>query len=175
MKSLSIVALLGMTALTVQAQEQLKALQFTSTQKEVWTVHRAEVSTRVIGKPQVTFSTSDVTSTFQAWGTCFNELDWYALQRLTPAAQQEYYERMFSPTGDLRFAIGRIPVGASDYAGPEDFYDPAVFHQENEPINIPGSWYSCDEMPEGHCCSALPFPKNRTQSRRKDRWQILIL
>ena len=149
MKSLSVIVLLGMTALTVQAQGQLKALQFTSTQKEAWTVKRADVKTTVIGKPQAVFSTSDVTGTFQAWGTCFNELDWYALQRLTPAAQQEYYERMFSPTGDLRFSIGRIPVGASDYAGPEDFYDPAVFHQNNEPINIPGSWYSCDEMPEG--------------------------
>ncbi len=132
----------------VNAQE-LKALQFTTTQKDVWTIKKAEVSTTVIGKPQAVFSTSDVMSTFQAWGTCFNELDWYAIQRLTPAAQEEYYERMFSPTGDLRFALGRIPVGASDYAGPEDFYDPSVFHQRNEPIKLSESWYSCDEMPEG--------------------------
>jgi len=129
--------------------QPLKALQFTTTQKDVWTVKKAEVSTTVIGKPQAVFSTSDVMSTFQAWGTCFNELDWYAIQRLTPAAQEEYYRRMFSPDGDLRFALGRIPVGASDYAGPENFYDPAVFHQRNEPINLEESWYSCDEMPEG--------------------------
>lgn len=129
--------------------QNLKALQFSSTPKDVWTIKRADVSTTVIGKPQAVFSTNDVMSTFQAWGTCFNELDWYALQRLTPAAQQEYYERMFSPTGDLRFSLGRIPVGASDYAGPEDFYDQNVFHQRNEPINLAASWYSCDEMPEG--------------------------
>jgi len=145
------VLLLGTNgAMQVQAQEtEWKALQFTSTQKEAWTVKRAEVSTTVVGKPQAIFSTADVMSTFQAWGTCFNELDWYALQRLTPEAQAEYYERMFSPTGDLRFALGRIPVGASDYAGPENFYDPSVFHQRNEPINLAESWYSCDEMPEG--------------------------
>lgn len=129
--------------------QDLKALQFTSTQKDVWTVKKSEVSTTVIGKPQAVFSTSDVVSTFQAWGTCFNELDWYALQRMSPEAQQEYYERMFSPSGDLRFSLGRIPVGASDYAGPENFYDPSVFHQRNEPINLAESWYSCDEMPVG--------------------------
>lgn len=139
-----------LSGVTSSAQAQgLKALQFTSTQKEAWTVKRANVSTTVVGKPQAVFSTSDVTSTFQAWGTCFNELDWYALLRLTPEAQAEYYERMFSPTGDLRFALGRIPVGSSDYAGPENFYDPAVFHQRNEPINLEESWYSCDEMPVG--------------------------
>ncbi len=129
--------------------QNLKALQFTTTQKDVWTIKKADVSTTVIGKPMAVFSTSDVMSTFQAWGTCFNELDWYAIKRLTPSAQEEYYKRMFSPDGDLRFALGRIPVGASDYAGPEDFYDPAVFHQRNEPINLAESWYSCDEMPEG--------------------------
>ncbi len=149
LKSISIGALFSAALLPVQAQGQLKALQFTSTQKEAWTVKRANVSTTVVGKPQAVFSTSDVMSTFQAWGTCFNELDWYALQRLSPAAQQEYYERMFSPTGDLRFALGRIPVGASDYAGPENFYDPSVFHQRNEPINLAESWYSCDEVPAG--------------------------
>ena len=146
--STAIIALTLLQATTANAQN-IKALQFTTTQKDVWTVQKADVSTTVIGKPQAVFSTSDVMSTFQAWGTCFNELDWYALQRLTPAAQQEYYERMFSPDGDLRFALGRIPVGASDYAGPENFYDPAVFHQRNEPINLAESWYSCDEMPEG--------------------------
>lgn len=149
MKGLCIGLMLCFAGTTAQAQEQLKALQFTSTQKEAWTVKRAEVKTTVIGKPQAVFSTSDVMSTFQAWGTCFNELDWYALQRLTPEAQAEYYERMYSPTGDLRFSLGRIPVGSSDYAGPENFYDPAVFHQRNEPINLAESWYSCDEMPEG--------------------------
>ncbi len=56
---------------------------------------------------------------------------------------------MFSPTGDLRFALGRIPLGASDYAGPENFYDEDVYHQEDHPIDRLGAWYSCDEMPEG--------------------------
>ncbi len=140
---------------TTAYAQNLKALQFTTTQKDVWTIKKADVSKTVIGKPQAVFSTSDVTSTFQAWGTCFNELDWYAIQRLSPTAQAEYYERMFSPTGDLRFSLGRIPVGASDYAGPEDFYDPSVFHQRNEPINLAESWYSCDEMPEGETDFAM--------------------
>ena len=126
-----------------------KALQFTSTQQDAWQVKRAKVSNKVIGSPKITFSSDNAVSTFQAWGTCFNELDWYAIQKLTPQAQQEYYRRMFAPDGDLRFAIGRIPIGASDYAGPENFYDTDVFHQRNEPIDLPGSWYSCDEMPVG--------------------------
>lgn len=126
-----------------------KALQFTTTEAQAWQMKRVAMSDKVVGTPSATFHTTDVRSTFRAWGTCFNELDWIALKKLTEEERAEFFHRMFSPTGDLRFALGRIPLGASDYAGPENFYDEDVYHQEDHPIDRLGAWYSCDEMPEG--------------------------
>ncbi len=127
--------------------QNYKALQFTTTPKTVWQGKRVPVSSTVIGIPQVVFDSDDVESTFQAWGTCFNELDWHALARIPVEAQERFFIDMFSPTGDLRFALGRIPVGASDYAGQANFYD--LYHEREEGIDLAGSWYSCDEMPKG--------------------------
>lgn len=139
-------ALWGIAALAVMAQNY-KALQFTTTSKAVWQGKRVQVHSNVIGVPRVAFNSADVESTFQAWGTCFNELDWHALSRIPEQARERFFVDMFSPDGDLRFALGRIPVGASDYAGQADFYD--KYHERNEGIDLSGSWYSCDEMAEG--------------------------
>jgi glucosylceramidase len=63
--------------------------------------------------------------TFKAWGTCFNELGWDALNMISSQEQEKIMSNLFSPTGDLRFSIGRIPMNANDYAR---------------------SWYSCDSV-----------------------------
>lgn len=140
-------SLMGAFCATQTVAQTYKALQFTTTSKAVWQAKSVPVNSVVVGTPQVQYNTDDVESTFQAWGTCFNELDWYALSRIPSEAKEKFFVDMFSPTGDLRFALGRIPVGASDYAGPENFYD--IYHERNEGIDLAGSWYSCDEMAEG--------------------------
>ena len=69
---------------------------------------------------ETTSGTADVTvndtSTAQSWegfGGCFNEMGWNQLS--TPALQTEAINLLFGADG-ARFAIGRIPIGASDYA-----------------------------------------------------------
>ncbi|MFT3739938.1 MAG: hypothetical protein QM786_14395 [Breznakibacter sp.] len=62
---------------------------------------------------------------FNGWGTCFNELGYDALNVLAKNEQETIMKNIFSPTGDLRFTIGRIPMNANDYAR---------------------NWYSCDEV-----------------------------
>ena len=63
--------------------------------------------------------------TFRAWGATFNELGWDALNMLSDEQQETILEQLFSPEGDMRFTIGRIPMNANDYAR---------------------DWYSCDEV-----------------------------
>jgi glucosylceramidase len=63
--------------------------------------------------------------TFKAWGTCFNELGWDALNLLSADLRKKVLDDLFSPQGDLKFTMGRIPMNANDYAR---------------------SWYSCDEV-----------------------------
>jgi glucosylceramidase len=129
---------------SVSQAQTYKALRISSTIDSVWHVTPASVSTTVVGTPKVSFNSADTVCTFYAWGTCFNELDWQALQRIPQEAQTKFYRDLFSPTGDLRFSIGRIPIGASDYAAESDFYD--HYTEKNVGIDLAKSWYSCDEV-----------------------------
>ncbi len=63
--------------------------------------------------------------TFKAWGTCFNEKGWDALNMLTRKEQESILGNLFSPKGDLRLTMGRFSMNANDYAR---------------------DWYSCDEV-----------------------------
>ncbi len=134
----------------VSAQStQLKALQISSTIDNVWNVQPATVSSTVVGTPQATFTSDNVMSTFRAWGTCFNELDWHALSYISDEARARFFHNLFSPNGDLHFSIGRIPIGASDYSCPDDFYSDSKYTESNVGIDLANAWYSCDEMPTG--------------------------
>jgi len=62
---------------------------------------------------------------FKAWGTCFNELGWDALNMLPQEKQEEIVKNIFSSHGDLKFTMGRFSMNANDYAR---------------------DWYSCDEI-----------------------------
>ena len=108
----------------VQAQTET-GLLFRTTEGNPWQMEDAELQDQVIGTPEIVLNTNEVQQTFKGWGTCFSELGYDALSVLPEDIQQQVMQRMFAPDGDLRFTIGRIPVGANDYAR---------------------SWYSCDEM-----------------------------
>ncbi len=58
------------------------------------------------------------TGTKQAWegmGGAFNELGWQQIQKLSTSDQTKIISMLFGPDG-ANFQIGRIPIGASDYA-----------------------------------------------------------
>jgi glucosylceramidase len=91
------------------------------------------VSTLVISTPgaywntdgelaPVTSGTADVTvnetATAQTWegfGGAFNEMGWHYLSMLSPSDQDTAIQLLYGADG-ARFAFGRIPIGASDYA-----------------------------------------------------------
>lgn len=133
--------------LCMQAQT-MKALQISTTEGDVWHVYPNTVTENDNNPLRVKFTSNDVNCTFRSFGTCFNELDWYALQLLPQEEQDKFFHNVFDPKGDLRFTIGRIPMGASDYAAQENFYT-ELYHERNEGIGIWDAWYSPDEMPKG--------------------------
>jgi glucosylceramidase len=68
------------------------------------------------GNPSPTVTVS--TSTKQNWegfGGAFNELGWKYIQMLSASDQTKVLDLLFG-TDAAHFAIGRIPIGASDYA-----------------------------------------------------------
>jgi glucosylceramidase len=79
----------------------------------------------------------------QPWegaGGCFNELGWDALQLLTPVDRAAVFRDLFHPAGGCRFNLGRVPVGASDYAL---------------------EWYSHHEHPGDHALEKFSIARDR--------------
>ncbi len=143
--------LLTILALSVQLCMQaqgMKALQISTTEHDIWHVYPSTVTENDNNPLRLKFKSDDVNCTFRSFGTCFNELDWYALQLLPKEEQDKFFHNLFDPKGDLRFTLGRIPMGASDYAAQENFYT-QLYHERNEGIGIWDAWYSPDEMPKG--------------------------
>ena len=106
------------------AMAQNKAIGFHSSNGNYWRMKTEKLVDGTIGKAQVIVRTADKRQTFQGWGTTFNELDYDAWGMLPENDRTLFVRRLFNPYGDLRLGVGRIPVGASDYAC---------------------DWYSCDE------------------------------
>lgn len=106
------------------ASAQTKAVSFHSSNGIYWQLKTEQVEDASVGKAQVIIRTGQPNQTFKGWGTTFNELDYDAWYLLSDADRDLFYKRVFNPLGDLRLTVGRIPVGASDYAC---------------------DWYSCDE------------------------------
>lgn len=53
--------------------------------------------------------------TIRGFGGCFNELGWYALEKLSSQDRKRVMDALFSKEG-CDFGYCRIPIGASDYA-----------------------------------------------------------
>ena len=76
----------------------------------VWTPGTLTAST---GSATVTVTDSSAAQNWEGMGGCFNEKGWQYLQ--SSGTQDRAMQLLFGTDG-ARFAIGRIPMGASDYA-----------------------------------------------------------
>ncbi|HLF34009.1 MAG TPA: glycoside hydrolase family 30 beta sandwich domain-containing protein [Cyclobacteriaceae bacterium] len=50
------------------------------------------------------------------FGACFNELGWDALSVLGTDSRDSVVSLFFGPESELKFTLGRVPIGANDYA-----------------------------------------------------------
>lgn len=96
-----------------------------STDKNEWKQSSVKAVAKATQTPLAAAKAGKAIVTFHRWGTCFNELGWDALRLLSQQKQEEILKNIFSPDGDLKIGMGRIPMNANDYAR---------------------DWYSCDEV-----------------------------
>jgi glucosylceramidase len=123
-RTLSVLLPLTSCLLAPSAQAQ-QVISFTSTDGNYWKVDATE-ELHDEGTPAVSINTStDGHQIYKGWGTCFNELDKIAYDKIPQEEQALFNKRLFNPGGDLKMSIGRIAIGASDYGD---------------------GWYSCDEV-----------------------------
>ncbi len=77
-----------------------------------WTPGTISTST---ANATVTVNDSSTSQTWEGFGGCFNELGWKYIQTLGQSDQDRVMQLLFGTDG-ANFNIGRIPMGASDYA-----------------------------------------------------------
>lgn len=101
-------------------------MKYVTTEEVPWTVSKAKLTSRSTSDYIISINKRNTGPEFKAWGTTFNELDWYALNMLSREDQEKVMHDIFAPDGELKFTRGRISMNCNDYGA---------------------SWYSCDEVP----------------------------
>ena len=109
--------------LNIQAQN---VKWISSKDNDFWQQKSLRLQNKSDKTPDIEVDKAFETLIFKAWGTCFNELGWDALNILPEEKQEEIVKNLFSPEGDLKFTMGRFSMNANDYSR---------------------DWYSCDEVP----------------------------
>ncbi|MCR5313748.1 MAG: beta-glycosidase [Bacteroidaceae bacterium] len=99
--------------------------KYATTNNAQWVKSKSKLTKHAEGNVIVTIDGTEHGTTFRAWGTTFNELDWDALNMLSPNDQNKVMSDIFSSEGDLKFTHGRVSMNANDYSR---------------------NWYTCDEV-----------------------------
>jgi len=122
MKTNFVILLLFILTSSVNAQS---FVWISSTEGHEWKQTNGKLEQTASITPDIEVRGNENLTTFKAWGTCFNELGWDAINMLPRKQQDTILSQLFSPEGDLRFTMGRFSMNANDYAR---------------------DWYSCDEV-----------------------------
>src|SRR5665213_593339 len=86
----------------------------TSAQGAYWQTN-GQLTTVASGTATVTVNDSSTAQTWEGFGGAFNEKGWSYLSMLSPSDQNTAIHLLYGTDG-ARFNLGRIPMGASDYA-----------------------------------------------------------
>jgi len=90
-----------------------------TTEQKQWKEMQVQVSQENPGSgstPDTLEVTQETDQTMDGFGGCFNELEWRALSYLSESDQNVLFKELFDPNEGCRFRVGRLPVGANDYA-----------------------------------------------------------
>jgi glucosylceramidase len=88
-----------------------------STESQPWQTMLAPVlaAASPATPPEIRVAADKTAQTIDGFGGCFNELGWLALGKASEADRQRVLSALFGDDG-CAFTLGRIPVGASDFA-----------------------------------------------------------
>jgi len=86
----------------------------TSSQSAQW--QTSTYTTVSSGTVDITVTDSTAYQTFDGFGGTFNEIGWNVLSMLTAAERDRAMTLLFDANDGAAFSLGRVPIGASDYA-----------------------------------------------------------
>jgi glucosylceramidase len=87
----------------------------TSSQTAYWST-TGTVTAVASGTATLTVNDGTMMKVFEGFGGSFNEMGWQYLMMLSQADRDRAMKLLFDGTDGANFVIGRIPMGASDYA-----------------------------------------------------------
>ena len=79
-----------------------------------WQTSNVKLQGKSSSDPDLIVSNDEELLTFKSWGTTFNELGWDALNMLPKEKQDEIMSNLFSPSGELKFTLGRFSMNRSE-------------------------------------------------------------
>ncbi len=68
----------------------------------------------------VELNTKNVAQTIEGFGTCFNEMGYLSINKLSKDKQEKIYKDLFAKGVGMNFTLGRMPLGANDFSA--DWY-----------------------------------------------------
>lgn len=108
-----------LAALTACSQPTIEMV--TTTESSPWqTSTITQASTTKSDAVDVEINTNNTLQEIEGFGTCFNELGWTSLQRLTETERQGIFRELFEPGTGANLTVCRMPVAANDFA--RDWY-----------------------------------------------------
>jgi len=110
--------ILAMMALLSYSQKKVEWVS--STQTELWKLHKELASTPVSGKFDVEINPKNMLQTIEGFGACFNEAGWISLSMLSDKDRENIFKELYAPGSGANFTICRMPVGANDFS--RDWY-----------------------------------------------------
>jgi glucosylceramidase len=74
------------------------------------------ITTTTSGNANTTVNDSSPRQTWEGFGGAFNEMGWSYITKLSTSDQTKTMQLLFDANNGAHFVMGRIPIGASDYA-----------------------------------------------------------
>lgn len=89
---------------------------FTTTENDPWVETSTYDENAGGAAADLVIDLDDEGQTIQGFGTCFSELSYRALSKLSKEDYDAIMTELFAPDGGIGFTVCRMPIGASDFA-----------------------------------------------------------
>jgi glucosylceramidase len=117
----SIIFVLALLSSALEAQSPSRATLIISSDQDAWKATQLGAASK--GRADIEVDAAQKGRVLEGFGGAFNEKGWAALSVLSPEAREEVLARIFKQGEGLGLNIGRVPIGASDYAMERYTYD----------------------------------------------------
>lgn len=113
---LHFLSMLALGCVCWSCQTTPKAEWVSTTFESPWVEQPELTAVEANGEADVIVDVTKTAQTIDGFGTCFNELGWASLSKLSQDARDGIMNEMFTPGVGANFTICRMPLGSNDFS-----------------------------------------------------------